>query len=77
MNQDLFDWLKLIRPKGFNYQNFEEVHFILHHILAGDFFTNHAKYSKALEMLKNPNLREKFKNIVDYDREGHTQNVCS
>jgi flavin-dependent dehydrogenase len=41
----------------------------MHLILAGDFFKNHLKYTKALDMLMSKKKIDSFKNLTNYTRE--------
>jgi hypothetical protein len=47
----------------------------IHYVLAGDFFENYEKYSKALDLLADPDLFAKYKSFV-LDRPGYEANSC-
>jgi hypothetical protein len=44
-------------------------------VLAGDFFENYEKYSKALDLLADPDLFAKYKSFV-LDRPGYEADSC-
>jgi flavin-dependent dehydrogenase len=47
----------------------------IHYVLAGDFFDNYDKYSKALDLLADPDLFAKYKSFV-LDRPGYDAESC-
>lgn len=59
-----------------SYEKFETAYSILHLILAGDFFKNHAKYIKAIEMLRTPEKIEKYKHLIGHATPGLESQVC-
>lgn len=42
----------------------EEAFALVHYLLAGDFFSQHAKYSEFLEILEKPEMFSRYKNLV-------------
>lgn len=51
-----------------SFDKFEAAYSILHLILAGDFFTNSAKYINAIDILRDPSMVEKYKNLIKYPK---------
>ena len=56
-----------------SYEKFESAYSILHLILAGDFFSNHEKYIKAIDLLKDKSKIEKYIQLVKHPKENR---VC-
>ena len=62
-----------------SYNKFETAYSILHLLLAGDFFTNSDKYIKAIEMLRDPAMIEKYRNLIKHpgaDQSTNNQKAC-
>ncbi|PTM08497.1 MAG: hypothetical protein DA408_20430 [Bacteroidetes bacterium] len=59
-----------------SYKKFETAYSILHLILAGDFFKNHAKYFKAIDILRTPQKIEQYKHLIGHDEPTMEQRVC-
>ena len=59
-----------------SYEKFEKAYSILHLILAGDFFENHEKYLKAISMLKDVKMIEKYKNLINHPETTNAGVVC-
>lgn len=49
-----------------SYRKFETAYSILHLVLAGDFFTNHEKYLKAIELLRDASMIDKYRNLIKH-----------
>lgn len=49
---------------------------LVHYLLAGDFFENHNKYDKFIELLTDPKQYEKYKHLV-IDQIDHTIPTCN
>ncbi len=47
-----------------SYEKFETAYTIYHYLLAGDFFNNHEKYAKAIDLLNNSKKLEQYKNFI-------------
>ena len=54
--------------KDVDYEKFHKAYTIYHYILAGDFFSNPTKYDKVIDMLKDSDKLEKFRNFI-YSKE--------
>lgn len=50
--------------KNKEYEKFHTAYTIYHYLLAGDFFRNHKKYSKTVDILRNAKQLEKYKNLI-------------
>ncbi|MEQ8705803.1 MAG: NAD(P)/FAD-dependent oxidoreductase [Phaeodactylibacter sp.] len=61
---------------NFSFRKFETAYSILHLILAGDFFTNHERYLKAIATLKSADMIEKFKSLTGHAEEAKMHEVC-
>jgi flavin-dependent dehydrogenase len=59
-----------------SYEKFEKAYSILHLILAGDFFENHEKYLKAISMLKDAKMIEKYKHLIKHPETENVSVVC-
>lgn len=54
----------LNKVKDVDYEKFHAAYTIYHYILAGDFFSNPKKYNKVIDMLKDSEKLEKFRNFI-------------
>jgi flavin-dependent dehydrogenase len=59
-----FNLSELDPELGSKYQDFEIAFSMVHYLLAGDFFTNHEKYSAFLDLLKDPNQFKRWRSLV-------------
>ena len=59
-----------------SYEKFESAYSILHLILAGDFFTNYEKYLKAIELLSDKSMIEKYRNLIQHPEVKQTGVPC-
>ena len=59
-----------------SFEKFEKAYSILHLILAGDFFENHEKYLKAIDMLTDVSMIEKYKNLIKHPTKKNAGVVC-
>ena len=60
-----------------SFKKFETAYSLIHLILAGDFFTNHEKYIQAIEVLRNPAMIEKYRNLIGHPAVHQVNKVCS
>lgn len=60
-----------------SYDKFETAYSLLHLVLAGDFFTNHKKYRKAIELLKDKSMIEKYRNLLKLPTAKMVKPACS
>jgi flavin-dependent dehydrogenase len=61
---------------NFSFKKFETAYSILHLILAGDFFSDHERYLKAIATLKSADMIEKFKSLTGHAEEAKMHEVC-
>lgn len=67
-DSDSIKWTGADQAFDQSYEKFESAYSILHLILAGDFFTNHKKYLKAVEMLRDKEAIEKYRNLIRHPK---------
>ncbi|MEM1319724.1 MAG: NAD(P)/FAD-dependent oxidoreductase [Bacteroidota bacterium] len=60
----------------FSYEKFEAAYSILHLVLAGDFFTNYDKYLKAIQLLKDEEMIDKYRNLIGHPEVHHANDTC-
>jgi flavin-dependent dehydrogenase len=60
----------------YSYDKFEAAYSILHLILAGDFFSNHEKYIKAIDMLRNPDMIAKYRHLIGHPPVDKSTGAC-
>ncbi|MEY3052156.1 MAG: hypothetical protein RLY31_1941 [Bacteroidota bacterium] len=60
----------------FSYEQFEAAYSILHLLLAGDFFSEHERYLKAIQALRNRSMIDKFKQIAGHQDADLANQVC-
>lgn len=60
-----------------SYDKFETAYSLLHLVLAGDFFTNHQKYIKAIELLKDKSMIDKYRNLLRLPTAKMVKPTCS
>ncbi len=60
----------------FSYEKFESAYSILHLLLAGDFFTDHERYLKAIQALRSRSMIDKFKQIAGHQDASLANQVC-
>ncbi|MBR9919594.1 MAG: NAD(P)/FAD-dependent oxidoreductase [Bacteroidetes bacterium] len=63
--------------KKYSFQKFETAYSILHLILAGDFFSNHEKYLAAIEILRNPDMIDKYRHLIGHPEVDKVSKVCA
>ncbi len=73
---DSIKWAGADKAFDQSYEKFESAYSILHLILAGDFFTNHEKYIKAIELLRNKSMIEKYRNLIKHPEVEKGSEVC-
>ena len=61
----------------FSYEKFEAAYSILHLVLAGDFFTNYDKYLKAIRLLKDEEMIDKYRNLIGHPEVRHVKETCA
>lgn len=59
-----------------SYKKFETAYSILHLVLAGDFFANHKKYLKAIELLRDKSMIDKYRNLIHHPETEEEASVC-
>ncbi|WP_187271160.1 NAD(P)/FAD-dependent oxidoreductase [Neolewinella aurantiaca] len=59
-----------------SYKKFETAYSILHLVLAGDFFSNHQKYIKAIELLRDKSMIDKYRNLIKHPVTEVDATVC-
>ncbi|NOQ64214.1 MAG: hypothetical protein GQ582_06855, partial [Methyloprofundus sp.] len=59
-----------------SYERFEAAYSILHLVLAGDFFNEHEKYLKAVDLLKDLNNMAKYKNLIEHPVQTDLSTPC-
>lgn len=59
-----------------SYKKFETAYSILHLVLAGDFFANHEKYLKAIELLRDKSMIDKYRNLIHHPETEEGATVC-
>lgn len=69
-------WSQAGEKFDLSFKKIETAYSLLHLILAGDFFTNHAKYIKAIDMLGSREKIEQYKNLIGHAAPGLEQQLC-
>jgi flavin-dependent dehydrogenase len=59
-----------------SFKKFETAYSILHLVLAGDFFTNHKKYLKAIELLRDKSMIDKYRNLIKHPITDEGARIC-
>jgi len=59
-----------------SYKKFETAYSILHLVLAGDFFNNHQKYLKAIELLRDKTMIDKYRNLISHPPTEKDDIIC-
>ncbi len=63
-------------PKVILYQKSKMAYTIFHHMLAGDFFENHEKYSEFMDLIRDEKTLEKFQTLIKYNKNEGAANLC-
>lgn len=63
-NPDKLDMAALGTHSKMAHLQHEQAFALVHYLLAGDFFSQHAKYSEFLELLEKPEMFSRYKNLV-------------
>lgn len=61
---DRLDMAGLGTSSGMEHLKHENAFSLIHYLLAGDFFSQHARYSDFIDLLEKPEMFMKFKNLV-------------
>lgn len=75
--ENQLEFAEIGNHEKFSFEHFEAAYSILHLILAGDFFTNHQKYLKAIDFLKRGQNMKKFHALTGHERATQLQEVCT
>lgn len=71
------NFTELSGSAGITHDQFEAAYTIYHMLLAGDFFSEHDKYRKAIASLRNPEMIKKYMNLKQHAMADGLKEVCT